>query len=240
MIIKYDPKTVENIAKFLNDSIEANKNEKYIMFIFNDIYENVEDIDVFYNKYVELMKIFDLPYAFYPYYIHFNKTLRSYLSMPSPRMKIRVDNNYTCDVVNQVAYGMLIVDLEKLQKINFKFNENYKLCFYIQDLVEACLQNNLYFSTSFFVDVKNSSSMVKSSMKDGYFINANNFKQEKELFYKDHPQTNQNINEFIEKLKGICQFIKEQEKIKQTNFNNLGFINPQFNNITVNSNLVKG
>lgn len=229
MIIKYDPKTVENIAKFLNDSIEANKTEKYIMFIFNDIYEQVEDINVFFNKYVELMKKFDLPYAFYPYYIHFNKTLRSYLSMPSPRMRIRIDNNPTCDVVNQVAYGMLILDIKKLNSINFKFNENYKLCFYIQDLVETCLQNNLYYSSSFFLDVKDSSSMVNSSFKEGYFINSNDFKQEKEKFYSEHPQSNQEAKEFIEKLKGICQFKKDQAKIQQMNTNAISFTDQKFN-----------
>ena len=124
---------------------------------------------------------------------------------------------------------MLILDIEKLNSINFKFNENYKLCFYIQDLVETCFQNNLYFSPSFFLDVQNSSSMVKSSFKEGYFINANEFKQEKEKFYSEHPQSNQEAKDFIEKLKGICQFKKDQAKIQQMNVNAISFADKRLN-----------
>ena len=60
MIIKYSPTEVKNTAKFLNEMLEKYSNEKYIMFIFNDIYENIIDVNEFYNKYILLMKKFNL------------------------------------------------------------------------------------------------------------------------------------------------------------------------------------
>lgn len=212
MIIKYDPKKIINMSKFLNDNIELHKNEKYIMFIFNDIYENIINLNEFYTKYVKLMKRFDLPYAFYPYYLHFNKMLWRSLSIASPKMKIKIDKKPACNVINQAAYGMLIVDIEKIKSINFKFNESLKLCFYIQDLAEACFKHNLYFSSSSFLDVYNSQEMVKSSFKDGYFIDAKEFAEEKSKFYAKNTVVKEDVNEFIKKLKEKCQAIKESEK----------------------------
>ena len=66
-------------------------------------------------------------------------------------------------------------------------------------------------------------------MKEGYFINANDFKQEKEKFYSEHPQSNQEAKDFIEKLKGICQFKKDQVKIQQMNVNAISFADKRLN-----------
>lgn len=211
MIINYDPKTIENLSKFFNESIENNKNEKYIMFIFNDIYENVINIDEFYSKYVSLMKRFDLPFAFYPYYIHFNKALQRHISFPSPKMNIYINNERACSVVGQVSYGMLIIDVEKLNSISFKFNEKYNLCFYLQQLIMECYKNNLYYSKSSFIDVFESYNYVTSTFKVGHLINNDAFSAEKELFYKENKIEDENIQEFIDRLKIECQKIKEKE-----------------------------
>lgn len=211
MIIKYDPKTVKNTAKFLNDSLESYKNEKYIMFIFNDIYDDIIDINQFYYKYVNLLKRFNLPFAFYPYYIHFNKVLWRSLSFGAPKMKISINKDRACDVINQAAYGMLIIDTEKLKSINFKFDESFKLCFYIQDLAEECFKNKLTLSASSFLDVDDSFSMLKSPLKEGHFIDAKLFAEEKTKFYAKNTPQKEDVNEFIKALKDKCQKIKENE-----------------------------
>ena len=132
MIIKYDPEKIENTAKFFNEQIELYPNEKYIMFIFDDIYNSLKNADDFFQKYKELLERFDLPYAFYPYYIHFNKVLKRYISYPNPRMRVKISGSPAFDVVNQTSYGMVILNMEKIKLINFKFNELYEKCFYIQ------------------------------------------------------------------------------------------------------------
>lgn len=214
MIIKYDPKTIENVASFLNNEIDKNANEKYIMFIFNDIHDKVININDFYNKYVNLIETFDLPFAFYPYYIHFNKALKNSLSIKSPKMKISINKKYMCDIVNQMAYGMIIINLEKIKSINFKFDEQFKLCFYLQDLAEKCYQNKLYISASSFLDVPDSFNLVTDSFKNGHFIDTSKFAEEKTKFYTKNKPVKENLNTFITDLKSLCQKIKSKTQNK--------------------------
>lgn len=217
MIIKYDPNKVENIAKFFNEQIENYPNEKFIMFIFNDIFEKLKDQNVFFSKYKNLLERFNLPYAFYPYYIHFNKVLKKYISYPNPRMRINVSNTQGFDVVNQTAYGMVILDTEKIKSINFKFNELYEKCFYIQQLIEECYKNNLYFSSCWYIDVYESYKMVNDSFKDGYKIDVNKFSEEKAKFFTTYSQSKEDLNEYIKKLNEYCKEIKAKEEIGDEN-----------------------
>ncbi len=211
MIIKFDPNTIDNMPKFLNDSIESNKSENYIMFIFNDIYEDINNVDDFYKKYENLMKRFDLPFSFYPYYNHFNKVLWRSASYGVPKMKVSINGKPAADVVNQVSYGMFMLDIKKLLSLNFKFSENFKLCFYIQEYIDTCFKNKLYFSTNSFLDVYNSFDLIKSNLKDGYFIDNKQFAEEKTKFYSKYPSEKENIQEFIKNLKDKCQKIKLDE-----------------------------
>lgn len=211
MIIKYDPVKVGNIAKFFNEQIENYKDEKYIMFIFDDIFKALKDQNEFFAAYKNLLERFDLPYAFYPYYIHFNKVLKRYISYPNPRMRIKIADKPSFDVINQTAYGMLILNMEKLKSINFKFNELYEQCFYVQQLIEECFKNNLYFSSSWYIDVYESYKMVNDSFKDGYKIDVKQFTEEKTKFFTTYKQNTEDLNEYIKKLNERCKEIKEKE-----------------------------
>lgn len=201
MIIVINPNIEENIPKFLNESIEKNLNEKYLMFVFNDLYEQLINKDVFFEKYCELLKEYDLPFAFYPYYIHFNKVLSSNISLANPKMRVS-NKRLFFDVINQTSYGMLIIDIEKLKSINFKFNESYKKAFYMQELIEVCFEKKLYFSNSWFIDVFKSFDLVKSNMKDGYKIDPKIFMEEKAKFFSVFKQTQpESGNDFIGKIR---------------------------------------
>lgn len=214
MIIKYDPNKIENIPLFFNEQIDKHQDEKFIMFIFNDIFEKINNKDDFFSKYKNLLEKFNLPYAFYPYYIHFNKVLKRYISFPNPRMRIKINNKNGFDVVNQTAYGMVILNMEKLKTINFKFNESYEKCFYIQQLIEECYKNNLYFSSSWYIDVFESYNLVNDSFKEGYKIDIKNFTEEKTKFFSSYKQEKEDLNKFLEKLNLYCKEIKEKEDIE--------------------------
>ena len=220
MIIIINPNEQKNIPKFLNETIENNQNEKYIMFIFNDLYEHIIDKDLFFNKYYELLKTYDLPYAFYPYYIHFNKALTSFISIANPKMRVEVKEKLSFDVINQTAYGMLIIDTEKLKEINFKFNETYAIAFYIQELIEECYNKNLYISNSWFIDVYKSYEMIDSNMKDGFKINPKDFTEEKAKFFSVYKQNQpEQGNDFIKKFQEHYINSDKTSQINQVNTN---------------------
>lgn len=235
MIIKYSPTEVKNTAKFLNEMLEKYGNEKYIMFIFNDIYENIIDVNEFYNKYILLMKKFNLPFSFYPYYIHFNKVLPRTLSMGVSKMKVKINKEPECDIVGQTAYGMFLIDVEKLKSINFKFNEVFTSSFYVQEYIEVCYKNKFYYSTHSFLDVYDSFKMLKSSFKDGYFIDAKNFAEEKTKFYSIYKQdeNKESVQDFIKILKDECQKVKEKYS------NSVKLVEPLEDVITVDYNDIK-
>ena len=212
MIIKYDPEKIGNIPKFFNEQMDNYKDEKFIMFIFNDIFEKLKDQNVFFSEYKNLLERFDLPYAFYPYYIHFNKALKRYISIPNPRMRIQISGKPAFDVINQTAYGMVILNMKKIRSINFKFNELYEKCFYIQQLIEECFKNNLYFSSSWYIDVYESYKMVDDVFKNGFKIDVKSFTEEKTKFFTSYTQNKENLKDYIEKLNDHCKLIKENEE----------------------------
>lgn len=211
MIINYNPTEISNKAKFFNENIEKNINEKYIMFIFNDIYEHVKNIDQFYSEYENLLKRFNIPFACYPYYIHFNKVLKSSLSFHNPKMQIYINKNHSCDIINQLAYGMIIFDIEKMKNNNFKFDESYQTCFYLQEYANFCHSKGMMLSSNYFIDVPNSFNLVDSSLKEGYFIDAKQFMEEKTRFYSKNENLNENLNDYIKNLKSLCEKIKLKE-----------------------------
>jgi len=236
MIEVINPNSLENIPKYLNQIILNNKDEKYIMFIFNDLYEHIINKEEFYEKYCNLLKTYDLPFAFYPYYIHFNKVLQGFASIPYTKMRCTVNNNESFDVVNQTAYGMLIIDNEKIKRINFKFNEIFKKAFYIQELIEVCFQKDLIVSNSWYMDVCKSSEMVNDSMKNGFIIDVKNFTEEKtkffNLFKQNQPESG---NDFIKKIQEKYFSKKNEEPIivETKKVNNVDITNNT--SITVNA-----
>lgn len=198
-VVKYNPLEIKKVSSFFNIEIEKCE-EKYIMFIFNDIYDEVKNIEEFVQAYEKLLFKNNLPFAFYPYYVHFNKVLCDYIKFPNPKVHIEnADNKF--DIVNQPAMGMLILDLEKLKEHNFKFSNEYDEAFYIQEVVMFCFEKKLYFSTLYFYDVYKSWTYLKSNITKGYLPNVKAFKEEKAKFYKNYKQEDEGLTNFIQNIK---------------------------------------
>lgn len=197
-IIKYDPSNISNIPKFFNDEISKNNDQKFIMFIFENIINEVKNIDDLEKSYMCLLEEYDLPFAFFPYNVHFNKTYKEFKPIPHPKIR-GVHDLKEFDIVSEPSFGMLILNLEKLK--DFKFNEDYKISFYIQDLIHYCKDNNLYISDGFFFDVKESWKLFNSTFDKGWLPDVASFKKEKELFFSTHQQSEKSILDFINRLK---------------------------------------
>src|SRR5574344_1382831 len=144
-IISYDPAT-ESAPALLNAELEHNTTDKYVCVIFKHIFEKIKDEKVFIEKYEELLNKFVLSFAMYPYYLHFNRALPNSIKINNPRAIITCStmNNYKFNIIEQVAHGMLIIDLEKFKKLNYKFDENMKYLFYLQLMFDFAYINHIY------------------------------------------------------------------------------------------------
>ena len=138
------------------------------------------------KAYENLLKTADLPYAFFPYYVHFNKILPGLSGKPSPRMSaVRAADGFRFDVVQEPSYGMLIIDVEKINSIGFRFNPSYKMAFYVQDLIKKCFDAKIYFSKS-------------------YMFSPKEFGEEKKLFFETemkNDNSQETINGFVQELR---------------------------------------
>ena len=222
-IISFDPNKITKISNFFNEEIEK-CDEKFIMFIFDDLFFEVKDIDEFSNAYESLLTKNNLPFAFYPYYVHFNKVLCNYIKYPNPKVHVENTEN-RFDIVNNPAMGMLVLNLEKLKEKNFKFSGNYNQAFYVQEVVMFCNEHDLYFSTLYFYDVYKSWTYLKSNIVKGFLPNVKTFKEEKEKFYQKYKQEDEGLMNFLEKIKSgknnevqmempVLEELTEEEKIQ--------------------------
>lgn len=201
-IISYDPKEITNISSFMNRYIDEYRGEKFLMFVFDDVISKAKDKAELVRRYEELMLKLDLPYAFFPYYAHFNKIFPGLISKPSPRIVVRMKDGFTFDVVQDPCFGLLVVDVEKLNRIGFRFNEEYKLSFYIQDLISRCFSEKLYMSATYFIDAHSSYELFSDDFRDGYVFDVKAFLEEKRKFFEANGGTAvEQINDFVAGLK---------------------------------------
>ena len=204
-VVHYNPREIQNVPAFLNKFLDEFKNEKYVMFVYEDVIDKVKDKEAFVKAYENLLKTADLPYAFFPYYVHFNKILPGLSGKPSPRMSaVRAADGFRFDVVQEPSYGMLIIDVEKINSIGFRFNPSYKMAFYVQDLIKKCFDAKIYFSKSFFMDVHNSWDLFNDEFKDGYMFSPKEFGEEKKLFFETemkNDNSQETINGFVQELR---------------------------------------
>lgn len=201
-VISYNPKEIANVSSFMNKYIDEYKDEKFLMFVFDDIISKVKNKEDLVHKYEELLTKLDLPYAFFPYYVHFNKILPNLINKPSPRITVKMKDGYLFDVVQEPSFGLLILNIEKLNKINFKFNEEYKVSFYIQDLINKCFIEKLYLSESYFIDVHSSYEFFNDDFKNGFMFDAKVFIEEKKKFFDENKDIKpEQINDFVKNLK---------------------------------------
>ena len=201
-VISYDPKEITNISSFMNRYIDEYRDEKFLMFVFDDVIGKAKDKAELVRRYEELMLKLDLPYAFFPYYAHFNKIFPGLISKPSPRIVVRMKDGFTFDVVQDPCFGLLVVDVEKLNRIGFRFNEEYKLSFYIQDLISRCFSEKLYMSATYFIDAHSSYELFSDDFRDGYVFDVKAFLEEKRKFFEANGGTAvEQINDFVAGLK---------------------------------------
>lgn len=200
-VISFDPNTCDNIPNFFNSIIDENLNkEEYIMFVFNDIKNNIINFDEFVNTYELFLNKYKLPYIFYPYYIHFNRIFPNSIAFPNPRAHILQQSDKSeLDIIGNPAYGLLILNLKKINSINFRFNPKYAKAFYIYDLIRAMHKHNLWISSRYFIDVKNSFNLIKND--GGFEIPSQVFGDEKNEFIKENNIEQESINDFIKNLK---------------------------------------
>jgi hypothetical protein len=203
-LVIFDPITKSNIPEFFNSELEsAYKSDKIktVTFVFSDLFDNFNDANKTISNYVKFMNEWNLPYVFYPYYSYFNKIMPAELHFPNPQFEIKV-NDKVVNVVNQPAYGLLIVNVQKLKSIDYKFPVEFSQLYYIQDLIEHCYQNKLWISNNKFIDMFESWKTVKSLRKATFSANMEKFNAEAEEYGKK--QINyQSAQEFIDKFKEV-------------------------------------
>lgn len=203
-LVIFDPVTKSNIPEFLNSELEAaykSNKVKTVTFIFSDLFDNFINANEMISKYVKFMKEWKLPYVFYPYYSYFNKAMPAELHFPNPQFEIKT-NKGTINVVNQPAYGLLIVDIKKLKSINYKFPVEFSQLYYIQDLIEQCYQNKLWISNNKFIDIFESWKNVKSLRRACYSTDIEKFNKESDEYNKKQI-VYQAAQEFIDKFKEV-------------------------------------
>ena len=161
-ILRIQQAISEQTTKDLTILLHKNENEYsgFIMFIFDEILAEAKDKNLLCESYEKLLKDFNLPYAFFPYFLHFNKVLPNLISFPNPKLKINTKNG-SFNVVIQPCFGMLVLNLNLIK--DFKFDEQFGTSFYVQDLIHYCKEKDLYFSKSFFMDVCDSYKLFNSS-----------------------------------------------------------------------------
>ena len=176
-----------NIPEFfnleLNKAYKDNKQTK-LTFIQTDLLSNLKNSKDFFDKYNSFIDEWDLPYAFFPYYVYFNKLLPNELGKPNPKYIFNIKNKKKVDVITQPAYGFLILNVKKMKSINFNFNIEYSEIYYLQDMVEKCYQNNLWISNCYFIDRHESWKDLKQLTIDGKLVNVKKYNEEKEKYNK--------------------------------------------------------
>lgn len=191
-----------NVPKFFNEQLEKAKNVQNIdtiTFIQLDLINNLKDTNKFIQEYLNLMNELDLPFTFFPYYGTFNRVMTDNLNFINPKLLINTANK-KYPIVMQPIFGLLIVNVKKLESINFKFDEQLSEIFYIQDLAERCFKEKLWISNCAFVDIQNSNTYLKNEKAPTYQIDVELFKKEQQIYNK----TQRNyapLQEFVDTFK---------------------------------------
>ena len=200
-----------NVPEYINKIMERElekQNHKYLFFLQNDIFSNLKDKELIFEKYVEFMKKYDLPFVIYPYYIHINSVLPNQLCLPNPNLSIKI-NNDIIDILHSPAYGFLGIDLEKFNSINFRFKTDFPIMFYLQNMFEEFYQKGLTLSNCCYLDFHNSHTYFTTHTPTGFHQDMNKFNEEKTKYYEKEFHY-RNMTEFIEAFKE--KYCKKQIK----------------------------
>lgn len=218
------------IQTFNNQLKNAYKNIKdddtentYLILLNEDLQKKLKNKDQFINNYITHAEEFDLPYTFFPYYGAFNKVMLQITpGIPHPVFELTLEEKGggVINLVHQIAPGCLILNVNKLKKINFKFDQNFPSIFYLQDLVEKCYRAKLWISNCWYVDRLNSWKEVNDlDSTQIHPVNPKNFQQEQKRYFegKDYKykEAQQFINDFKKWLKGEQIQIETQPQSPQ-------------------------
>jgi hypothetical protein len=189
-VLTFNPTNIKyaSIPEYFNaelNTVYNNEKVNFITFVYNDLYDNMQKPEEFIGKYKEFMLKYDLPFIFFPYYAYFNKILPLEMAIPNPKLEITIAKTKdVIHVVTTVASGFLMLNVKKLKSINFKFNEEFPVVFYLQDLSQKCFENKLSLSNCCYIDRKDSWKELKTQTTQGYQIATTDFNKEKEVYDK--------------------------------------------------------
>lgn len=203
---------IKNFIQTYNNQLKnayknvADDENSYLVLLYEDLAKNLKDKDKFIDDYIAFAEKYDLPYTFFPYYGSFNRVmLQISHGIPHPFFDVTVTkmNDEKINVVHQIAPGCLILNVNKLKSINFKFDQNYPTLFYIQDLVEQCYRKKLWISNCWYFDRFESWKELKDeTLPASFTINAKNFQDEQKKYFETFKDCKfKDPNQFMEDLK---------------------------------------
>lgn len=223
---------LKNLYKTIKDDDTENI---YLVLLFEDLAKKLKDKNKFIDDYINFAEEWKLPYTFYPYYGSFNKVMikiSNGLYHPSFEAVLTSKDNKVVDITHQVSFGCLILNVNMLKKINFKFDQNYPTVFYLQDLVEKCYRAQYWISNCWFLDIHNSWEYVEGDSMDMLNpINLKNFQDEQKKYFEEHKDCKfKDAQPFIDDLK---KWLKGEEVVVEINTPTATNIPVQNTNISI-------
>lgn len=238
--IKSFIQTYNNQLKNAYKDVKDNENY-YLVLLNEDLKANLKDDKKFVDDYINLAEEFDLPFTFFPYYGAFNKVLiKASGGIPHPVFEVTIENkgNKVVNIIHQIAPGCLVLNLNKLKKIDFKFDTNYPTLFYLQDLVEKCYRAKLWISNCWYIDRLNSWEDLKSNPLEVKFgINGKNFQDEQKKYFETNKDCKfKEAPQFIEDMK---KWVKGEDVAVEIDDNNKIVVKKPEINLSIPNDLVK-
>jgi hypothetical protein len=231
-----------NVPQLVNKYLTAeyaNQEHEYLIFSQSDILAIAKDKNELCNTYINFMNAWKVPFTFYCYYGRFNSVLPDSANHPNPRLVVKTEKG-KADLISQLAYGFLVLNVSMLKSKNIKLDESYPAIFYLQELAEQCYRTKLWLSNCCFFDVHESWKLFKEHKNNGYNIDIKAFNEEKERYNKQNIEY-KDIREFLEIYKASIHPIQNNVAVTSsesgiTNTTNLSIngINPE-KTITINT-----
>ena len=191
-----------NVPQLVNKYLTTeytNQEHEYLIFSQTDILANAIDKNELCNAYINFMNTWQVPFTFYCYYGRFNSVLPESANHPNPRLLVKTEKG-KADLISQLAYGFLVLNVSMLKSKNIKLDESYPAIFYLQELAEQCYRTKLWLSNCCFFDLHESWKLFKEHKNNGYNIDIKAFNEEKERYNKQNIQY-KDVRDFLEAYK---------------------------------------
>lgn len=203
--IKNFIQTYNNQLKNAYKNVTDDENS-YLVLINEDLKANLKDPNKFIDDYIDLAEEFNLPYTFFPYYGMFNKALiKCSEGIPHPIFDATIEkkDNKMINITHQIAPGCLVLNVNKLKSIDFKFDTNFPTMFYLQDFVEKCYRAKLWISNCWYIDRFESWKDLKVINTESKFtVNVKNFQEEQKKYFEQFKDCKyKEAQQFIDDIK---------------------------------------